>query len=216
MPELRLTTRKQAASCLEVEHQRLVAGERIASRLETSFRLGLEFRFHTSRRCDWQRNRINGRRLGTARPFPLRRLHSGPQSSSFRSMSGNAPRTPESSVADAMRTSVVTRNYRQINSRVATRNSSGTDFKSHRSPEGFPRFANILSWSGSRTAEPRDPMRGAAHRSIPTPSSNPASRASDSGPRGRALFCIYRTHCWAGPVYDTKNAGCMRQPRAAF
>jgi hypothetical protein len=37
-----------------------------------------------------------------------------------------------------MRTSVVTRNYRQINSRVATRNSSGTDFKSHRSPEGFP------------------------------------------------------------------------------
>src|ERR1700730_9769658 len=53
-----------------------------ASCLETSFRLGLEFRFHTSRRCDWQRNRINGRRLGTARPFPLWRLHSGPQSSS--------------------------------------------------------------------------------------------------------------------------------------
>jgi hypothetical protein len=71
------------------------------------------------------------------------------QSSSLRSMSGNAPRTPESSVADAMRTSVVTRNYRQINSRVATRNSSGTDFKSHRPPEGFPRFVNILSWSGS-------------------------------------------------------------------
>ena len=46
-------------------------------------------------------------------------------------------RTPKSSVADAMRTSVVTRNYLQINSRVATRNSSGTDFKSHRSPEAF-------------------------------------------------------------------------------
>src|ERR1700730_17704675 len=66
---------------------------------------------------DWHRNRINGRRLGTARPFPLWRLHSGPQSSSFRSMFGNAPRTPESSVADAMRTSVGIRNYRQINSR---------------------------------------------------------------------------------------------------
>ena len=50
---------------------------------------------------------------------------------------------------------------------------------------------------------------GQQHRSIPTPSSNPASRASDSGPRGRVLFCIYRNHCWAGPVYDTKNAGCM-------
>ena len=36
-----------------------------------------------------------------------------------------------------MRTSVVTRNHLQINSRVATRNSSGTDFKSHRSPEAF-------------------------------------------------------------------------------
>jgi hypothetical protein len=141
---------QRVPKCILEANARLVAGEnRIASRLETSFRLGLEFRFHTSRRCDWQRNRINGRRLGTARPFPLRRLHSGPQSSSFRSMSGNAPRTPESSVADAMRTSVVTRNYRQINSRVATRNSSGTDFKSHRSPEGFHRFANILSWSGS-------------------------------------------------------------------
>jgi hypothetical protein len=141
---------QRVPKCILEANARLVVGEnRIASRLETSFRLGLEFRFHTSRRCDWQRNRINGRRLGTARPFPLRRLHSGPQSSSFRSMSGNAPRTPESSVADAMRTSVVTRNYRQINSRVATRNSSGTDFKSHRSPEGFPWFANILSWSGS-------------------------------------------------------------------
>ena len=50
---------------------------------------------------------------------------------------------------------------------------------------------------------------GQQHRSIPTPSSNPASRASDSGPWGRVLFCIYRNHCWAGPVYDTKNAGCM-------
>jgi hypothetical protein len=135
---------QRVPKCILEANARLVVGEnRIASRLETSFRLGLEFRFHTSRRCDWQRNRINGRRLGTARPFPLRRFHSGPQSSSFRSMSGNAPRTPESSVADAMRTSVVTRNYRQINSRVATRNSSGTDFKSHRSPEGFPWFANI-------------------------------------------------------------------------
>src|SRR6476660_1147188 len=113
---------------------------------------------------------IDGQRPGTARPFPLRRLHSGPQSSSFRSMSGNAPRTPESSVADAMRTSVVTRNYRQINSRVATRNSSGTDFKSHRSPEGFPRFANILSWSGSYSrhfsCEQHDAVLGRQVRSI--------------------------------------------------
>src|ERR1700737_5039849 len=69
--------------CILEANARLVVGEnRIASRLETSFRLGLEFRFHTSRRCDWQRNRINGRRLGTDRPFPLWRLHSGLQSSS--------------------------------------------------------------------------------------------------------------------------------------
>src|SRR6202048_2628704 len=41
----------------------------------------------------WHRNRINGRRLGTARPFPLWRLHSGPQSIVRRSIFGNAPRT---------------------------------------------------------------------------------------------------------------------------
>jgi hypothetical protein len=38
----------------------------------------------------WHRNRINGRRLGTARPFPLWR---GPQSSSIDQYSEKAPRT---------------------------------------------------------------------------------------------------------------------------
>jgi hypothetical protein len=38
-------------------------------------------------------NRINGRRLGTARPFPLWRLHSGPAVIVCRSIFGNAPRT---------------------------------------------------------------------------------------------------------------------------
>jgi hypothetical protein len=36
-------------------------------------------------------NRINGRRLGTARPFPLWRLHSGPQSSSVDQYSETPP-----------------------------------------------------------------------------------------------------------------------------
>src|ERR1700730_15199019 len=36
-------------------------------------------------------NRINGRRLGTARPFPLWRLHSGPQSSSVDQYSESPP-----------------------------------------------------------------------------------------------------------------------------
>jgi hypothetical protein len=39
----------------------------------------------------WQGNRINGRRLGTARPFPLWRLPSGPQSSSVDPCSETPP-----------------------------------------------------------------------------------------------------------------------------
>src|SRR6476620_7674680 len=74
------------------------------------FRLGLEFRFYTSRRRGWERNRINGRRLGTARPFPLWRLHSGPQSSSVDQYSETPPEHLASTVAEAMRRSVVTRN----------------------------------------------------------------------------------------------------------
>src|ERR1700674_3352316 len=62
----------------------------------------------------WHRNRINGRRLGTARPFPLWRLHSGPQSSSVDQYSETPPEHLESSVADAMRRSVVTHHRRRI------------------------------------------------------------------------------------------------------
>src|SRR5258706_16022012 len=57
----------------------------------------------------WHRNRINGRRLGTARPFPLWRLHSGPQSSSVDQYSEKPPEHLASTVAEAMRRSVVTR-----------------------------------------------------------------------------------------------------------
>src|ERR1700732_3977072 len=65
--------------------------------------------FYTSRRRGWQRNRINGRRLGTARPFPLWRLHSGPQSSSVDQYSETPPEHLASTVTEAMRRSVVTR-----------------------------------------------------------------------------------------------------------
>src|ERR1700737_2204147 len=54
-------------------------------------------------------NRINGRRLGTARPFPLWRLHSGPQSSSVDQYSETPPEHLASTVTEAMRRSVVTR-----------------------------------------------------------------------------------------------------------
>jgi hypothetical protein len=54
-------------------------------------------------------NRINGRRLGTAQPFPLWRLHSGPQSSSVDQYSEKPPEHLASTVAEAMRRSVVTR-----------------------------------------------------------------------------------------------------------
>jgi hypothetical protein len=54
-------------------------------------------------------NRINGRRLGTAQPFPLWRLHSGPQSSSVDQYSETPPEHLASTVAEAMRRSVVTR-----------------------------------------------------------------------------------------------------------
>src|ERR1700738_1787489 len=74
------------------------------------FRLGLEFRFYTSRRHGWERNRINGRRLGTARPFPLWRLHSGLQSSSVDQYSETPPEHLASTLAEATRRSVVTRN----------------------------------------------------------------------------------------------------------
>jgi hypothetical protein len=66
--------------------------------------------FYTSRRRDWQRNRINGRRLGTARPFPLWRLHSGLQSSSVDQYSETPPEHLASTLAEATRRSVVTRN----------------------------------------------------------------------------------------------------------
>jgi hypothetical protein len=54
-------------------------------------------------------NRINGRRLGTARPFPVWRLHSGPQSSSVDQYSETPPEHLASTVAEAVRRSVVTR-----------------------------------------------------------------------------------------------------------
>src|SRR6202035_1066421 len=78
-------------------------------------RLGLEFRFYTSRRHGWKRNRINGRRLGTARPFPLWRLHSGPQSSSVDQYSETPPEHLVSNLADAVGISAVTRNLLKNN-----------------------------------------------------------------------------------------------------
>src|SRR3979409_846068 len=71
----------------------------------------------------WHRNRINGRRLGTARPFPLWRLHSGPQSSSVDQCSETPPEHMESSVAEEMRRSVVSQ--RSICGLVRVLRSSG-------------------------------------------------------------------------------------------
>src|ERR1700736_4059700 len=71
--------------------------------------------FYTSRRRGWQTNRINGRRLGTARPFPLWRLHSGPQSSSVDQYSETPPEHLVSSLADAVGISAVTRNLLKNN-----------------------------------------------------------------------------------------------------
>ncbi len=48
--------------------------------------------------------------LGTARPFPLWRLHSGPQSSSVDQCSEMPPEHLKLTIADSMRRSVVTRN----------------------------------------------------------------------------------------------------------
>ena len=50
----------------------------------------------------------------TARPFPLWRLHSGPQSWSVDQCPETPPEHLESSVADAMRRSVVTHHRRRI------------------------------------------------------------------------------------------------------
>jgi hypothetical protein len=63
----------------------------------------------------WQRNRINGRPLGTARPFPLWRLHSGPQSSSVDQYSETPPEHLVSSLAGAVGISAVTRNFLKNN-----------------------------------------------------------------------------------------------------
>src|SRR6202040_1147846 len=64
----------------------------------------------------WHRNRINGRCLGTARPFPLWRLHSGPQSSSVDQYSEKPPEHLPLTIAEAMRRSVVTRHCLSKNS----------------------------------------------------------------------------------------------------
>src|ERR1700730_16722056 len=81
-------------------------------------------------------NRINGRRLGTAQPFPLWRLHSGPQSSSVDQYSETPPEHLESSVADAMRRSVVTHH------RCRNKNLSFND-------ESNPRFAARPAYRGA-------------------------------------------------------------------
>ena len=51
----------------------------------------------------------------TARPFPLWRLHSGPQSSSVDQYSETPPEHLASTVAEAMRRSAVTRNFLKNN-----------------------------------------------------------------------------------------------------
>src|ERR1700730_15149875 len=63
----------------------------------------------------WHRYRINGRRLETARPFPLWRRHSGPQSSSVDQYSETPPEHLVSSLADAAGISAVTRNLLNTN-----------------------------------------------------------------------------------------------------
>jgi hypothetical protein len=50
----------------------------------------------------------------TARPFPLWRFHSGPQSSSVDQYSETPPEHLASTVAEAMRRSVVTHHRRRI------------------------------------------------------------------------------------------------------
>src|ERR1700736_2971780 len=86
------------------------------------FGLVLNSGFYTSRRRGWERNRINGRRLGTARPFPLWRLHSGPQSSSVDQYSETPPEHLASTVAEAMRRSVVTRHC--LSKKIGGRNGA--------------------------------------------------------------------------------------------
>jgi hypothetical protein len=67
-------------------------------------------------------NRINGRRLGTAQPFPLWRLHSGPQSSSVDQYSETPPEHLASTVTEAMRRSVVTRHC--LSKKIGRRNGA--------------------------------------------------------------------------------------------
>src|ERR1700730_7890365 len=67
-------------------------------------------------------NRINGRRLGTAQPFPLWRFHSGPQSSSVDQYSETPPEHLASTVTEAMRRSVVTRHC--LSKKIGRRNGA--------------------------------------------------------------------------------------------
>jgi hypothetical protein len=79
-----------------------------------AIQIDIDYHFRPLMMC-WHRNRINGRRLGTARPFPLWRLHSGPQSSSVDQYSETPPEHLVSSLADAVGISAVTRNLLKNN-----------------------------------------------------------------------------------------------------
>jgi hypothetical protein len=79
-----------------------------------AIKIDVDYHFRPLMMC-WHRYRINGRRLGTARPFPLWRLHGGPQSSSVDQYSETPPEDLVSSLADAVGISAVTRNLLKNN-----------------------------------------------------------------------------------------------------
>jgi hypothetical protein len=79
-----------------------------------AIQIDIDYHFRPLMMCR-HRYRINGRRLGTARPFPLWRLLSGPQSSSVDQYSETPPEHLESNLADAVGISAVTRNLLKNN-----------------------------------------------------------------------------------------------------
>jgi hypothetical protein len=79
-----------------------------------AIQIDIDYHFRPLMMCR-HRYRINGRRLGMARPFPLWRLHSGPQSSSVDQYSETPPEHLVSNLADAVGISAVTRNLLKNN-----------------------------------------------------------------------------------------------------
>jgi hypothetical protein len=164
----------------------------IASRLETSFRARSGFWLLPLVDVQKRGSMDNARKR--AWPFPLWRLHSDHSHRSADQCPETPPEHQELSVADALRTSVVTGNYLQINSPWPIARTRGFPLYSHRCCLGH--LAETLS---SKTA--RHEKRSISLSAVVV---EPTSRSGTQTDWKKDLVCAVRAG--APPVLSVYSA----------